>query len=291
MSISLKSIVENAVKPPRIAIHGLEGIGKSTFAAGAESPIFILPGTEDGLGDIKVKHFPICKTFDEVLECLAVLGEEEHDYKTVVIDTLDALEPLVWAETCKRHGVSSIEEVLKGWGKGYSEALTEWRQLLACFTALRDERGMTVILVAHSAPKPVRDPEHPEYDTNALKLQKLAGQLITEYCDIVGYASLKIGTKMEGKDDDRRVRPVATNVRILRLAVNPAFSAKCRYTGMPDQLPLSWEEFAKHLPKQPVRRVRKPRQSAAKPAGSSEGEEQKSGEDSSKTSGESGEGQ
>jgi len=266
MSYDLNSIIENKPKPPRIAIHGLEGIGKSTFAAGADNPIFILPGTEDGLGDLQVKHFPICKTFDDVLECLAVLGEGEHDYKTVVIDTLDALEPLVHAETCRRHGVSSIEKVLKGWGKGYAEALTEWRQLLACFTALRDEKGMTVILVAHSAYAPVKDPEHPEYDTNALKLQKKAAQLISEYCDVVGFASLKMFIKMEGEDEDKRARAIEDpkKRRILRLSVNPAFSAKCRYTEMPEEIPLVWDEFAKYLPKIPAKRVRRPKPAAAK---------------------------
>jgi ABC-type iron transport system FetAB ATPase subunit len=51
MAIDLKSISKNVAKPPRIAIYGPPGIGKTTFAAGAPNPVFIL--TEDGLGDLE----------------------------------------------------------------------------------------------------------------------------------------------------------------------------------------------------------------------------------------------
>jgi len=52
MAFDLKSIRKNeAISAPRLMLYGVEGIGKSTFAAGAPNPIFIL--TEDGLGSLK----------------------------------------------------------------------------------------------------------------------------------------------------------------------------------------------------------------------------------------------
>ena len=44
-------------QPPRIMIYGSEGVGKSTFAASAPKPIFIQ--TEDGLGEIDCRKFPL----------------------------------------------------------------------------------------------------------------------------------------------------------------------------------------------------------------------------------------
>lgn len=245
MAIDLNSISKNVAKPPRIALYGPPGIGKTTFAAGAPEPIFIL--TEDGLGDLEVSHFPVCTSFEEVLECLATLGKEEHSFKTVVIDSLDALELMVWAATCKRLGVPSIET--PGYGKGYIEAQTEWRNLFAYITALRDEKNLTSILIAHSAYIHVEDPEHPAYDTNALKLNKRAAAMTTEYCDVVGFASLKMFTKIdETASKEKRARAIATSDRVLRLSVSPSYTAKNRY-HMPEIIPLSWEEFEKCLPK------------------------------------------
>ena len=257
MSISLKSIVMNRPQPPRICIYGPEGIGKTTLVSQARKPVFILAGREDGLGDIVVPKFPVCKTFDEVVECLDILGEEEHDYETVIIDTLDALEPLVWAETCSRHDVDSIEEVLKGFGKGYVEALQEWMIILDRLTALRDYKKMTVIIVAHSQYRTVRDPEHPEYDTNTLKLQKAAASMITEWSDVVVFASLKTYTKVDetvgrGKEKERRAVALPSQKRILRMSPNAAFVAKHRYSNMPDEMLFlkdgTWDEFVKYLP-------------------------------------------
>jgi hypothetical protein len=154
---------------------------------------------------------------------------------------------MVWAATCKRLGVPSIET--PGYGKGYIEAQNEWRKLFSYITALRDEKGLLSILIAHGAYTHVEDPEHPAYDTNALKLNKRAAAMTTEYCDVVGFASLKMFTKLDetGKKDEKRARAIATQDRVLRLSVSPSYTAKNRY-HMPEIIPLSWEEFAKYLP-------------------------------------------
>jgi hypothetical protein len=241
----LKSISKNIVKPPRIVLYGPPGIGKTTFASGAPDPIFII--TEDGLGDLEVEHFPLCSTFDEVLGQLESLGREDHEYKTIVIDSLDALEPMIWTATCKRLGVTSIEA--PGYGKGYVEAQTEWRLLFSYLTALRDDKNLTILMIAHGAFTRIEDPEHPVYDTNTLKLNKRASALTTEYCDIVAFASHKMFTKVDDVNaKEKRVRAIPTTERVIKLSASPAYTAKNRY-HMPEVLPLSWEEFAKYLPK------------------------------------------
>ena len=74
MAFDLKSIRKNeAISAPRLMLYGVEGIGKSTFAAGAPDPIFIL--TEDGLGSLKCKHFPLATSFDDVLEAIGTLSD------------------------------------------------------------------------------------------------------------------------------------------------------------------------------------------------------------------------
>ncbi len=252
--IDLKKISKNTIAPPRIVIYGPPGVGKTTFAAMSENPIFIL--IEEGLGDLDVPAIPIDETgkprvatsFNEVIDCFAALGEQEHDYKTVVIDSLDALEQLIWASTCRRMGYASIEA--PGWGKGYREANTEWKEFFDCVSALRDDKGMTIIMIAHSTYTHIDDPERPAYDTNTLNIHKYAIPIIVGTVDIVGFATQKIYTKADdiaGKKDDKRIRAIAGAERELRLSISPAFTAKNRY-HMPEVVPLDWEEFEKHLP-------------------------------------------
>jgi len=242
--ISLKDISRASIKPPRMIIYGEAGIGKTTFAVSAPAPIVIQ--TEDGLGVLDAPRFPIATSFEDVLESLQSLAEEDHTFKTVVVDSLDWLEPLIWAATCKRLGVSSIEA--PGYGRGYVETCTEWRKFFAYVTALRDEKDMLIIMTAHSVIQHVEDPIHPAYDMHALKLHKRASAIAEEYSDIIGFASLKTLLKTEEAGfGEKRNRAISTGERVINVGANPAYVSKNRYS-MPETLPLVWSEFEQHIP-------------------------------------------
>jgi len=95
--------------PPRLLIYGTEGIGKSTTAAQAPNPIFI--PTEDGLDQIDCSSFPLAGKLADVESALQSLLNEKHDFASVVIDSVDWLERLIWDVLCEQYGVSSIEKV------------------------------------------------------------------------------------------------------------------------------------------------------------------------------------
>lgn len=250
--IDLNKIKKNSPKKPRITIYGPSGIGKTTFGASAPDPIFII--TEDGLGDIEVPALPtddegkprVAASYDEVMEALYSLLKEDHDFKTVVIDSLDWTENLVWEKTCARLHVSSIEE--PGYGRGYVEASTEWKDLLDILTRLRDEKGMIVIMIAHSAVVKIEDPIHPAYDQNGLKLHKRAAAKVEEYSDILGFCALKtlVKTEKEGFNQTRN-RAIDTGERVMYLAPSAGFKAKNRYR-LPPSIPLDYSELEKLLP-------------------------------------------
>jgi hypothetical protein len=247
MAISLASLKSTAAfSPPRILTYGVAGVGKTTFATSA--PGVVVVPTEDGLGNIKVPHFPLAKGFDAVMEALAALYTEAHDFKTVVVDSVDWLEPLVWQRACKDNGWGSIEE--PGYGKGYVAALDLWRQYLEGLNALRDERGMTVIQIAHTDIKRFDSPEHEPYDRYVIKLHARAAALLQEHSDVVLFANYRISTVKSDIGFNKKVtRALGSGERVLYTAERPAFLAKNRY-GLPDMLPLDWQAFAATMPQQ-----------------------------------------
>jgi RNA polymerase sigma factor (sigma-70 family) len=141
----------------RIGPNGVEGIGKSTFGAQAPKPIFIQ--TEDGLDEIACERFPLAKTYDDVVGALAELRIEKHDYETVVIDSLDWLERMIWDKVCQDTGTKNIEKADGGYARGYMHALTYWREIVDQLNQLRSGHGMVVLLIAHAKVEKFEDPE------------------------------------------------------------------------------------------------------------------------------------
>jgi hypothetical protein len=177
---------------------------------------------------------------------LASLYSEDHDYRTVVVDSLDWLEPLIQAKACRDNGWASIEE--PGYGKGYIAALALWRQYLDGLNALRDERGMTVVQTAHSEIRRFDSPEHEPFDRYGIKLHTRAAALVQEHADVILFANYRVSTVRSDVGFSKRVnRAVGSGERLIHTTERPAFIAKNRY-GLPDTLPLDWHAFAQAMP-------------------------------------------
>ena len=243
MAINLASLKKNAPKAPRIIIHGAPGVGKTTFACSAPNPVIIR--TEDGLGVLNVEAFPLAESYQDVIDAIGALYTEDHQYQTLVLDSLDWLEPLIWQKVCADNKVASIEAL--GYGKGYVEALYHWRTFFDGITALRDHKSMLVIMTAHSEVKRVEDPTLPAYDRHDIKLHKRASALADEFSDVILYATLSTKTVSEDQGfGNKRVRAVSTGDRLMHTAGQPAFLAKSRFP-IPSPLPLEWDALAEAI--------------------------------------------
>lgn len=253
------NISKSKGKPPRILIYGPQKIGKSSFGALADRPVFIQ--TEDGLDNINTDHFELerliengGKGFKGVMSSLEALLKEPHDFKTVVLDSLDWFEPMVWEQACRETGKGHIEEIGGGYGKGYAYALDLWREYITALEKLRDERGMAIIQIAHAQIRKFENPETDIYDRYEIKLHKSAGSLMMEHSDIILFANYYVGVKKEEKSMSKegRKRAVGTGERILYTEERPAFMAGNRYS-LPAEIPFSkdgsyWGTIAEHVP-------------------------------------------
>jgi hypothetical protein len=252
MAINLASLRRGGEsKPPIILDYSTHGLGKTSFGAFAPNPVFLQ--TEDGLGQLEAPTFGVLKTYDQVLEAIGSLYGEEHDFKTVVLDSADHLEPLIWAETCRLNGWPNIEH--PGFGKGYGATADVWRIVLAGLKALRDEKGMGVIILAHSETRQVNAPDvEAPFDRYQPKLHKIASALLQEVADCVFFMNYRVSIlKDNPKDANSRARGVGGGMRVLYTEERPSHLAKNRYR-MPAQIPLPdkpemmWSAVAQHIP-------------------------------------------
>lgn len=258
MGFDLGNIVSarSVWQPQKILIYSVQGLGKTTFGATFENPIVVR--TEDGAGALDVATFPeTIKTFQDMEDAISAL-HGEHDFKTVVLDSLDWLEPIIWAkqideipETDKGKEIKNIEDY--GYGKGYSMALDWWRYLMGGFDSLRFNRGMTVVLIAHSEVKRYDSPETDPYDRYGIKLHKGAFALWQEWADMVLFCNYKTRIHKADVGFNKEVkRGEGSGERVIYTEERPAYLAKNRW-GLPSEIYIgqdkSWAAFHRELNK------------------------------------------
>lgn len=209
----------------KVVLYGTPGVGKTTFASTFEKPILVR--TEDGASAIDVPTFPELITSTEQLRHVcALLYKEKHDFKTVILDSLDWLEPVVWNELCKRSGKESIEDF--GYGKGYIYLDVDWRKITNQFDWL-NKKGMNVIVIAHSAAITITAPDSDDYMSYSLKLHKRASAIWTEWSDMILFLDYQKNIIKSGKGDTAKSKAIGTGERIIYTASRPAYTAKSRW--------------------------------------------------------------
>ena len=235
------------IKAPFALFYGPPGVGKTSFAAGAPNPIFAR--VEDGLGTLDVARWPrdvedggtgTFKELNEFVEFLGALLADHQPYQTLVVDSISALERLIWRQVIRDDGLDpdnggTIEKVGKGYQRGYREAAHYWATLVQWWKALQ-AKGVAVILLGHADAAKFHDPMQGEYDRYSLRLHKWGSAVILEECDLVGFLlNRKALTSETGGFGQTRQRATSQR-RMLYLADQPAAEAKCRYSGVAPEL-------------------------------------------------------
>lgn len=205
--MSLADLVKKpASKPPMLTIVGAPGTGKSTLAGLFPKPIFIQ--TEDSETvfesweeDVQPTFLPNIirsnytanpqqprKTSDHIKSQLKMLLEEEHDYETLVIDSITSLNILFEDEVKKEYGVDNVGDAAGGFHKGYDVVSGMHQDIKQFCDAIRKKKGMTIIFLAHTGIERMKQsPDTDEYAFWTLDMYKKSVPVYVNLVDGVFY--------------------------------------------------------------------------------------------------------
>ena len=203
---TIMSILSTVTKPqdrPIIGtITGDAGTGKTTLAATFPKPIFIR--IEDGLQAIpeaqRPDAFPVVSQIDALWSQLKALLPTEHDYKTLVLDSITQLETLFAEHVIESDPKSpkSLAQANGGYGAGYLAVSALHGRVRKAAKMLNEKRGMNVVFIAHSDVTTIELPDADPYSRYELRLHKKCVPHYVDNVDLVAYLKLETFTTGDG---------------------------------------------------------------------------------------------
>ena len=254
----LEQVKKATPQAPVITVVGFAGGGKSSLAGLFPSPIFIQAENATSVfetmpEELQPAFFPQLpianakkniKTSDVLFEQLRELITAQHDFKTVVIDTVTALNALFEAEVVEfdDKGASNIGEAAGGYNKGYLVVAGMHAKLRSACEHLR-KRGISVVFLAHTGIVKMKNrPESGEYVAYSLDMHERSRAIYVSSSDIVAYLKARdfvIGGEENKKGQTTKFgRVTNTGERVLITSSDGTIGyidAKNRY-NLPDEI-------------------------------------------------------
>lgn len=203
-----------------ILLYGPPKIGKSTLASQFDNPIFL--ATEAGLNALEVYQAPV-PNWDDFLGYCKEIAVGKHEFKTVVVDTVDMLFKACSEYVRKKNNIQHESDL--DWGKGWQLVKDEFSRALVKLSLL----PYGLVMISHA--------DMIEIKTRTAKiskavptLQKSAREIVLGMSDIILYAE-SIVTDKDGE------------VRILRTKPSENWEAGDRTGRLASTLPLNFKAF------------------------------------------------
>jgi hypothetical protein len=207
-------------------VYGPSKIGKSTWCSHAENALFL--ATEPGLNALEVFEAPIT-CWDDLLQACAEIAEGKHDFKTIVIDTVDNAYRMCADYVCKKFKIEHESDL--GYGKGYALINNEFQRVLNKLAFL--PYGLILISHSHERDIETRTGKHTRIVPT---LPDKARKLVTGLVDLILFCDLDMKTGDDGKPMYQRV---------MRTKPSPNYDAGDRTGRLPEMIPLDFPTFLK----------------------------------------------
>ena len=241
-------------KPIAMLLHAEHGVGKTTFGTTCPNPIFIA-GEE--IEEVECPKFPKCVCWNDFVGYLGAVRDESHDYKTLVIDTLDSIEEMLWKHVMVESGAQSIETSCGGYGKGYIVGAELFKKVRDEYLVpIRDKRNMNIVLLCHTVRTQAEDPIEmiPSYIYFEPKLHTrksgISNRAVwTEWVTLIAFArTISHKTTQQGQNNKSFL--VGEGKPVMHCKKRPHYVAKNRYADvMPEAIELDWNILESHVQK------------------------------------------
>jgi hypothetical protein len=225
----LEQIEKPQDRPVIVTITGDSGIGKTSLAAAFPAPIVIR--AEDGLQSIPMNRrpdaLPRLASADDLWEQLKALLREDHSYKTLVIDSVTALERM-FIETVIESDPKNprtINQALGGYGAGLNAVATMHQRVRKAAGLLNERKNMHIVFIAHADTETIELPDQDPYTRYSLRLGKKSMAPYVDDSDIVGFLKLETFTRGDGE----RKKAISDGTRLLTTYTTAANISKNRY--------------------------------------------------------------
>lgn len=217
-------------------LFGSPKAGKSTFASHFKNAVFIC--TEPGTKFLSVyggDH--VHKDWEDIRDTVRNLCTKDHQFETVVFDTIDNAFELCSRYVCKKEGIEHESDL--GFGKGWSAVKKEFKQIIDALA----NRGFGIVFLSHvkTEEREQRGIKRP-YINNSLPAS--AKTYINGLCDFIFYCFI---------DDDGN--------RLMRTKSNINTDAGDRSGILPEVMPMSYDLLESELLKkwQPTKEEARPK--------------------------------
>jgi phage nucleotide-binding protein len=240
MAINLKNLSKPTGQRPIImTLFGEAGVGKTTLAAMMPKPVIIR--TEDGTmslqGNDEVSLFDLAKTSQDVLDAIEALATQEHDFKTVVLDSITQLATIIESEIVAADPkAKSINQAGGGYGAGYNSAAEKHRQVRDWIGSLAYERNMNVVFIAHADTETMDLPDMDAYSRYTIRMHKKSLPHYVDNVDLVGMVRLKTFTR----GDEGKKRAISTGEREIICFPQASSVTKNRF-AIAEPIPFTFE--------------------------------------------------
>lgn len=228
--------------PTRAILHAIPKWGKTSFAAHAPKPLFLMTRGEDGLLSLMeaglvppTSHIPeSLPAWPDLMAVLSELAVTPHEYRTLVLDTLNGAERLAHEDTCQKDCGGDWSN-FDSYGRGVKLSLTRMIALTTALDRLR-EKGMGIILLAHSQVKTFKNPQGPDYDRWEPTLSAQAWAHLDRWADLILFGQFEVWTEQKkGAKPQDKAKATGGQQRLLMAERSPAFDAGNRL-GLPEQI-------------------------------------------------------